>query len=215
MAEKEVKLKQLIIRLPENMHTWLKDNVKDGSINDFVVNMIKAHIEGLSKEAAPAAEHAEKKESEEPLTDAVKNLLAVRKHIFEFAYLADEGVGYKQDYFLDLERKWLRDLEPDDMDILERIGVFGEFVVHDYFEPLWKLSDSEKRRMYYEVKKAMWKGDPSEIVYKDITREKIFDLFEKGRKYQTAYIAGKLGLDYQVIYNKIVPWMVKNGFNIA
>lgn len=209
----EEKLKQLIVRLPESMHTWLKENVTGQSINDFMVELLKARIQNTEVATQPDKAQAQVK-TEEPLTDEIRELLYVRKIILETGYL-DDGVGYKRDYFADLEKEWLRDLKPANPSMMvEYVGTFGEYVAGDYFENMLKLSDHDKRLMYAEIKKLTCEGDPGEVVYKDVTRESIFDLFDRRNEYRITDIAGKLGLSYQETYNKVVPWMVANKFKV-
>jgi hypothetical protein len=45
----EEKRKDMILRMPTSIHSWLKENVKSQSINDFIVGLIEARIEARKK----------------------------------------------------------------------------------------------------------------------------------------------------------------------
>jgi hypothetical protein len=190
------------------------------SVDDEVMDFLdqqpnkSAFICDLIKKAKAEQEQSQpKQEREKPqveITDKVKELLQVRELIMEKGYLED---AWKKDYFSELEQTWLRDLKAQSI-MEEHEGTFGEYIVEAYFKPMFNLRDMEKRAMYYEILKLTCEGDPSEVVYKDVTREKVYAAFQKKEEYSIMQVTSKLGLTYQETYNKVIPWLVRNGFKI-
>lgn len=99
--------KQLIIRLPEVLHTWLKQNIPEGGINEFVVGLIQQHIQNLN----PAAKVEIDSPEDNPLEKYENQIVwrnFTRKELLEkfdrnkpltvMKVAAELGISYKEAY---------------------------------------------------------------------------------------------------------------------
>jgi len=211
------KVKQLIVRMPEDLHKWLKENVKDVSINDFMIDLLKAHIESIKP-----------KEAEQPeptVTPESKRLLRMRNQFF---ITHDKDEELKQAWWelesqLDPDRDFGHvDDEKNFESAKTKLGNYW----NEYFEPMQKLTNDELWIFYYMIEKQREQrqhedterrcgGDPDEVVFKDWTRLDIHIKFDKKTPVTVKWVASKLGLSYNDAYNHIVPWLVRNGYEVA
>lgn len=211
------KVKQFHVRIPEELHTWIKENIKDKTINDFIVGLIETHIETLKHEEKP------QNEADKPIevSDQIKALVQVHVTILRERYenwMFCNAFRDLERYIIDCDFTLNADENPDDW----RTKV-GEKLLKEYFEPVSKLSDVEKGILYEEIKNEEERlqkqrlftecdGDPEKIVYKTWTRKDIYGMFYKDVTVNVMNVAEHLGLTYMDCYNHIVPWMKHNGF---
>jgi len=224
--EEKKKLKQFILRMPEEYHQWLKANVKEGEINDYLVNLLKTHIESLK----PSQEKEEEEEEEvernveeewrklEPtLSEEVQRLLRLRSEItsledfekfkedfYNMEYTlspnTDAGCAYDEEKFSEKAKAYYKALQQlEESSRKEFITLFDAIDL--------QTEVKAKRQMMFR-----FGGKPEEIVWRDITRADIYSNFNKHEPVSVMTIASKLGLTYQDAYNRIIPWMRKEGF---
>jgi hypothetical protein len=101
------KTTQLILRLPENLHVWLKENIPEGGINDFIVGLIQQHVQSLKPvapkiESNPHLEWLKKQENEIIFGNVTRGELLRkldRNRIHYVKEIAGKlGITYKQAY---------------------------------------------------------------------------------------------------------------------
>ncbi len=139
------------LRIPEHLHKWLKENVKDKSINDFILDLLKDHIE------KPQEGKTEYRQRDWVVTDAVKSLLEKRMRI-----LRDSNVEQTKAFFM-LENHYFGDhgAHADKEEVFgggpglnkplnEVINAIEENAMKEYFEPARKLAQDQQWALYQE-----------------------------------------------------------------
>jgi hypothetical protein len=210
------------LRIPKELHKWLKDNIKDKPINDFIVSLIEQYRINLKPETEepeldPEVEWAQ---LQMHLSEEIKRLLTVRETIVK-----DHNFKQFKDYFFNMEVT----LDPDsDAGATYDVNVFSP-EAKQYYEDLEKLRNSNwedfckffvalhlKLSAEMKHKAIMWcHGDPEEVIFKEVTRGEIYNNFPKDEPVSIKFVASKLGLTYTDAYNHIVPWMHKEGWTFS
>jgi hypothetical protein len=231
--EEKKKLKQFILRMPPELHEWLKANVEEGKINDYLVDLLKTHIQSLKpseqkeEEEKPRDLEKEWLELQKKLTPKVIELLKLRQRIMtspdyakfkkdfedmEYTYDPDNDAGkfYDPEKFSEEAKAYYQALEELSKSHyavpLEERSQDSDFLLLFH---LINLQDALKRERELRI---MFRGNPDEVVWRDVTRADIYSNFEKGKGYSIMVIASKLGLNYQDCYQHVIPWMRKEGF---
>jgi hypothetical protein len=220
----EYKKAVMPLRMTKELHAWLKDNIKDKPINDFVVSLIEQYRQNLKPES-------EREIGEEPeldpevewgqlqmhLSEEIKRLLTVREAIvkqrdfkqfkdcfftMETTLDPDSGAGgsYDVNVFSPEAKQYHDDLEKLRNSNFEEFCKF--FVALDL-----KLSAERKREI-----SAWCHGDSNEVIFKEVTRGDIYSKLPKDKPLSVKFIASKLGLSYHDAYDNIVPWILKEGW---
>lgn len=220
-----------MLRLPEELHKWLKENIQ-GSINDFVVSLIDEKRKSVKVGELKPSEDFEAPEYE--VNPEIKELIGKRETLlwhcknstqsFQFTIQEIKEKATFKDCFEELEThyfdfdsaSWL----PDFVEVfIDKIGGREGKAWKEYFEPALKLSSHNQFVLFEEKeRREKWErcgGDPDEIVYKRITRQDIYFTFSRDKEYSVSDIAGGLGLTYMQAYMNIVPWMKREGFKIT
>jgi hypothetical protein len=142
------KVKQIIVRAPEQIYKWLKENVTDMSVNDYIVNLIKKDIESKS---AIKEKHTGWYFPEEVIPEMIR-LLSVRKQILltkdksDWTFLAP--FGRLEACFIESRADEVAKI------IADCKSKVGEKVWSDYFEPAFKLIRRQQSIMYAEIMKS-------------------------------------------------------------
>jgi Arc/MetJ-type ribon-helix-helix transcriptional regulator len=215
--------KRLSVRIPEKLHNWLKDNIKDKTMNDYIVDLIRKDMEtAKNAEEAKATEKARLQ-----LKPQIRDLLDMRKLITKGKQRECNSWGGVEDIktrfsYLDafetLEDFYLGDRFFNEDEIEAMKQKIGETAWKQYFEVALKLSSGDCSALLNEIEKiaeyAICEGDSEEVVTRGVTRGAVYEAFNKNEKYTISDVAGKLGVTYMQAYNNVVPWMRNQGFTI-
>lgn len=215
--------KRLSVRIPEELHNWLKDNIKHTTMNDYIVDLIREDMETVKNaEEAKAAEKAKLQ-----LKPQIRNLLDVRNSLTKGKQRECNSWGSVEDIrtrfsyldaFVTLEDFYLGDRMFTEDDIEAMKQKIGAMAWKQYFEVALKLSSDDSCTLYQEIEKieeyAVCEGDSEEVICKGVTRGDVYGAFNKNEKYTISDVAGKLGLTYMQAYTNVVPWMRNQGFTI-
>jgi len=219
------KQKTFPLRLPEELHKWLKENVKGKTINDFLIELIEQYRASLKpkiEEETVVEEDVEKRYADVQLklTPELKKLFEIRKAIVE----SKEFEAFKEDFS---NMEWTLDPDSDAGAFYDKSKFSKE--AKDYYSALDELAHSNYEafclfftalNLQFEVerKREVWKkcnGDPDEIIFKEITRFEVYNKFPKDESVSIKLVASELGLTYNDAYNHIIPWMHKEGWSFS
>jgi hypothetical protein len=233
LSEKqEEKRKQIILRLPLELAEWLKNNVK-GSVNEYLINVLKTHIESLNTsqqkevEAKPKDLNEHLFELQTKLTPKIRELLQLRRKIMsspdyanfkkdfedmEYTYDPDNDAGkfYDPEKFSEEAKAYYKAV--DELCKSHYAVPFEQRSPDDDFFMLFKVIRVEDDLARQRELVKTYGGLPSEVVWRDITRADVYHNFNKKQAYSIMFIASKLGLSYKDAYQHIVPWMRREGF---
>jgi len=219
------KQKGFLLRLPEDLHKWLKENIKDKTLNDFIVELIQQYRASLKPKAEK--ETVIEKSLEErwsdiqlQLTPELKELLKIQKAIVE----SKEFEAFKEDFYMmeltldpDSGAGASYDVNKFSEDAKKYYDALNTFMKSNP-EKLWLFFNALNLQIEVERKHEVWdyyRGDPEEIIFKEITRREVYNKFPKNESVSIKLVASKLGLTYNDAYNHIIPWMHKEGWNFS
>ncbi len=222
----EEKKTQLLVRIPEGVHKWLKANVQDKTISDFITELINKYKTTLSTESPTRDISAEWEKTYSDLPSHLRSLMDTRERVKEREYFGDiERSLEHAEKILPNFRKW--GYADDDYDDLFS-GVPPE--TKEYLDALNKLSDEDLAKLssLFEshnqvcIEKAemrSYQGDPDEVVYKGITRKDIYNEFRSFRDddkpVSILQVAAAFKLSYHLAYEHVIPWMIGERWRIA
>jgi hypothetical protein len=216
---------QLLLRLPESIRKRIKETVTEGSVSDFMVGLFLEY----EKNHSPKAEEKEDwDEIYRGLPENLQKLLDAREKImdmkdfetFKQDFLAEErnlAESYHDSYTpTDVDETKFPPEAKEYFDAVEKLFVEDSKVSYEDSQKWAVAVEAKNRILKKEAEIRYYNGDPDEMVYKGITREKIYNQFlDKTKVYSVSRIAGALHLSYQVAYGNIVPWMKNERFKIG
>ena len=219
------KKSQLLIRIPESLHKWLKENVKDETIADFIVKLIENHRKSLQEV-----------DDNDQLTWSVRdrfgsyasqefwNVFQTRKRILKREDFAEFAREFKQeeaniDMFTEKEQKKAVDTSKFTAEVRLYFDAVRKFTTEEMNENfrLWCLVRATEKGIAEKKrdKEIKYRGNPNEVIYQALTRECIYDKFrDKTKTLSISEIAGAFKLTYHQAYNGLIPWMRNEGWNI-
>jgi len=205
------KRKNILVRLPESVHAWLKQNVTDGTITDWIVDAIQRKI---SESKPITIEDIDTKTPRRFL-----DLLLIRnKWVDNQAYANDfEAL---EGYLLKGVMQGGYNVEGLKAHKLSSVPEsVKELMWQEYFMRLHELDD-EQRHDFYDIirdanlRRLCGKDSPDKVIYGEFTAAKLIKRFDKNATYTIMSVAAELGISYKDAYTHIVPWLIGHGFSI-
>ncbi|MCJ7560081.1 hypothetical protein MUO79_05625 [Candidatus Bathyarchaeota archaeon] len=195
------------------MHAWLKANVTDGTVTDWIVDAIQRKI-------------SESKPIEPVVNRPFSDLLRIRK---KWVNMLCQDPNYL-DEFESLEHFLFTTMSGGyDIDELKATRLSGvpenlkKLMWSEYFTRLDALDyyDSDDARRAFdnaiqddEMRRLCGRDAPDKVIYGKFTAEDIIRKIDKNQTYTVTDIAVKLSINYKQAYTYIVPWLISHGFNV-
>lgn len=204
------------VSLPDDIAEKLQ---KKSNKSDYVTVALREKF--AREEVEEAAKVSISPLAEIPWTEEMNGLWRQRQHV------KSEG----RDEFWELENRWIH-LHFGDTgwttEIQEFEQVKSKFSAEDvtYLQKIWELPqelrqlvlermEQEKEDRCKEQLRHFCGGDPDEIVWKEITRLQLMNIFDKRKRYTVSDVAGELGISYDQAYKQIVPFLKKQGITVS
>lgn len=216
----EEKKKGFLLRLPAELHAWLKENVKDQTLNDLMVKLLKEYRESFK----PAEEEFEGENLEEQwsyirdkLTPELKELLYAREKILESPeFKAFEEDFNNMEYTLNPENDFGTAYDVKKFSqAAKKYHETLDTLSHENFHLFFKALNVQRELEFKRELERKYHGDPDEVIFREITRSEIYNTFPKDELLSIRTIASKLGLSYNDAYNHIVPWMHRERWKLS
>jgi hypothetical protein len=213
--EKEERV-EIWARIPKRLREWLKDSNLNAS--ELISRLLKEEYE---KVMAEQRKERTWEEIWETFSPKLQMVMSVRERLF----LSPTERSFKYRQEIEQVETAIRTGHSAEQ-IEQHSGAPKEIV--DYAKSVLTLSESEYNRWKETIQlhddeisrlKAIerYEGDPSEVVYRHVTRRMIYDTLygEKEKPRSVMEIAAALKLTYFQAWENVVPWLLGNGWNVV
>lgn len=197
--------KNRMLRLDKDTDAWLEANVQ-GSINDWLVELIKREIQLLSNSAVVNSDVD---------TKGFDKLLSWRLDWVD-----------KVDGFVDLEKEYLErcggyEEADDDFYVDERIANLPESIRltlwNDYFAHLDEMNTAQQAAYTQAIVKQSkaHEQDLTKRVYKELTTKMVLDKFNIKEEITIDDIIDAFNCNYNVAWHNIKPCLESHGYKVV
>jgi hypothetical protein len=203
------------IRISKSLNAWLDETVKGQSVSDYVCSLIE---EDKKKRDIELDEYEQgiKRRLLSSFSEGLPDALIHNRRLFLESKFRHEFLRAEDTLDIFAEEK------PTDVDFdsfprsikeyLDTVRAFEPSELRAWGSLRLIMSDLEEAR---KKEASAYGGNPDEVIYRGITRAEIYRRFpDKSVKLSVMQVAGAFGLNYDMAYRHVVPWMAKEGWKL-